>query len=79
MSTTTDRKDAIETACHNAIHAMHREAARAHREQRSPEACLILAAALEQLLADDGIETIEHISECWLHLRRQAAPRRGGS
>ena len=77
MSTTS--QDAIETACHNAIHAMHREAARAHREQRSPEACLILAAALEQLLADDDIMTIEHISRCERHLRRQAAPRRGDS
>lgn len=75
--TTSNRQDAIETACHNAIHAMHREAVRAHREQRSPEACLILAAALEQLLADDDIETIEHISQCERHLRRQAAPRRG--
>ena len=76
---TPDRQDAIETACHNAIHAMHREAALAHREQRSPEACVILAAALEQLLADDGIETLDHIAKCWRHLRRQAAPRRGDS
>jgi hypothetical protein len=42
----SDRQDLIETACHNACQAMHRESERAHREQRSPEACLILAAAL---------------------------------
>lgn len=39
----SDRQDLIETACHNACQAMHRESERAHREQRSPEACLILA------------------------------------
>jgi hypothetical protein len=44
--------DLIETACHNACQAMHRESERAHREQRSPEACLILAAVARAGLAD---------------------------
>lgn len=72
--TTTDRQDAIETACHNAIRAMHDQAAIAHREGRSPEACLILAAALAQLLLQDI--TGEELSDCMVHLTRQAAPRR---
>jgi hypothetical protein len=29
--------DLIETACHNACQAMHRESERAHREQRSQQ------------------------------------------
>ena len=76
MSSTSNRQDAIEAACHNAIHAMHREAARAHREQRSPEACLILAAAVTQLHLQ-GISG-EELSDCIAHLTRQAAPRRRG-
>ena len=71
---TAERQDAIETACHNAIRAMHDEAAKAHRESRSPEACLILAAALTQLVLE-GI-TREGLSDCVIHLIRQAAPRR---
>ena len=74
MSTTHDRQDAIETACHNAIRAMHDQAAIAHREGRTPEACLILAAALNQLQLQ-GI-TGEELSDCMVHLTRQAAPRR---
>ena len=68
--------EAIETACHNAIRAMHDEATRAHREQRSPEACLILAAALRELQATEGIETLADVASCQLHLQRLAAPRR---
>ena len=71
---TTDRQDAIETACHNAVRAMHDQAAIAHREGRSPEACLILAGALTQLVLQ-GI-TGEELSDCMVHLTRQAAPRR---
>ena len=70
----TDRQDAIETACHNAIRAMHDQASIAHREGRSPEACLILAAAITQLHLQ-GI-TGEELSDCMTHLTRQAAPRR---
>jgi len=66
MNPTSDRQDAIETACHNAIRAMHDQASIAHREGRSPEACLILAAAVTQLLLQ-GIMA---------HVTRQAAPRR---
>ena len=69
-----DRQEVIETACHNAIRAMHDQAAIAHREGRSPEACLILAGALTQLLLQ-GI-TGEELSDCMAHLTRLAAPRR---
>ena len=74
--TTADRQDAIETACHNAIRAMHDQAAIAHQEGRSPEACLILAGALTQLLLQEI--TGEELSDCMAHLTRQAAPRRQG-
>lgn len=74
--TTADRQDAIETACHNAIRAMHDQAAIAHRAGRSPEACLILAGALTQLVAQEI--TGEELSSCMAHLIRQAAPRRQG-
>lgn len=74
MTTTPDRQDAIETACHNAIRAMHDQAAIAHRESRSPETCLILAAALTQLMLQ-GI-TGDELSDCMVHLTLQAAPRR---
>lgn len=69
----TDR-DLIETACHNACQAMHRESECAHREQRSPEACLILAAALDALLVE-GIGGNDLVL-CAQHLRKTAAPRR---
>lgn len=72
-----DRQDAIETACHNAIRAMHDQATIAHRDGRSPEACLILAAALNQLVLQDI--TGEQLTECIIHLTRQASPRRGDS
>jgi hypothetical protein len=65
--------DLIETACHNAVQAMHRESTRAHHEQRSPEACLILAAALDALLRE-GISGRDLIL-CVDHLNRQASPR----
>ena len=74
MSATATRQDAIETACHNAIRAMHDQAAIAHRDGRSPEACLILAAAITQLLLQ-GI-TSQELSDCMAHLTRQAAPWR---
>jgi hypothetical protein len=67
----------VETACHNAIRAMHDQAAIAHREGRSPEACLILAGAINQFILA-GI-TSEELSDCMMHLTRQAAPRRGDS
>jgi hypothetical protein len=67
--------DLIETACHNAVQAMHRESTRAHHEQRSPETCLILAAALEVLLTQ-GIETYDGFRACHDHLLQSAAPRR---
>jgi hypothetical protein len=67
--------DLIETACHNACQAMHRESERAHREQQSPETCLILAAALEVLLTQ-GIETYDGFRACHDHLLRSASPRR---
>lgn len=72
---TSDRQDAIETACHNAIRAMHDQAAIAHREGRSPEACLILAGALTQLALQEI--TSAELSDCMMHLTRLAAPRRG--
>ena len=72
--TTADRQDAIETARHNAIRAMHDTAAIAHRAGRSPEACLILASALTQLVLQEI--TGEELSSCMAHLIRQAAPRR---
>jgi hypothetical protein len=67
--------DLIETACHNAIRAMFNEGDRATREQRSPEACSILAAALNELLTN-GIENRDHLRNCYDHLIQQAAPRR---
>jgi hypothetical protein len=70
-----NRQEAIETACHNAIRAMHDQATIAHDEGRSPEACLILAAAINQLILE-GI-TSDQLSDCMMHLTRQAAPRRG--
>jgi hypothetical protein len=67
--------DLIETACHNACQAMHRESERAHREQRTPETCLILAAALEAIYVE-GVKS-HHLPACIDWLRRSAAPRRG--
>ena len=70
----SDHQDLIETACHNAVQAMHRESERAHREQRSPEACLILAAALEAM-AQEGISGAT-LLPCVDRLKLSAAPRR---
>jgi len=72
--TTADRQDAIETACHNAIRAMHDTAAIAHRAGRSPEACPILACALSQLVLQEI--TGEELSNCMVRLTLMAAPRR---
>ena len=66
--------DLIETACHNALRAMHDTANNAHRNSHSPEACLILAAALQTML-DEGIGA-GMWADCIDHLRRQAAPLR---
>jgi len=66
--------DLIETACHNAVRAMHDESWRAHRLQRSPEACLILAAALDALLVE-GVKANDLV-HCVDRLRRSAAPGR---
>jgi len=66
--------DLIETACHNAVRAMYDESARAHREQRSPQARLILAAALDALLVE-GVSANDLVL-CAQHLRRSAAPGR---
>lgn len=70
MSTT----DLIETACHNAVQAMHDECMRAIGEGGSPQACLVLAAALDAMSAE-GIWGPQWL-DCVGHLRRQAAPRR---
>lgn len=72
--------DLIETACHNAVQAMHRESERARREQRSPEACLILAAALDAIYDAIYAEGIKHhhLPACIDRLRRSAAPGRVG-
>jgi hypothetical protein len=67
--------DLIETACHNAVQAMHAEARRAISEQRTPESCLILAAALDALLAE-GVSGSQ-LMDCSARLRLSAAPRRG--
>jgi len=67
--------DLIETACHNACHAMHAEIQRAVREERMPETCLILAAALDAMVAE-GI-TSDDLPACVDHLRRSASPGRG--
>jgi hypothetical protein len=66
--------DLIETACHNACHAMHAESSRAISEQRSPETCLILAAALETMHRE-GVSG-DDLLACIDQLRRSAAPRR---
>ena len=66
--------DLIETACHNAVQAMHDESMQAYREQRTPETCLILAAALDALLVE-GIKANDLVL-CAQHLRKSAAPGR---
>jgi hypothetical protein len=66
--------DLIETACHNACQAMHRESRRAISEQRTPETCLILAAALDALLVE-GVQANDLVL-CADRLRRSAAPGR---
>jgi len=66
--------DLIETACHNACQAMHAESAAAYREQRTPETCLILAAALDALLVE-GISGSQWL-DCAAHLKLSAAPGR---
>jgi hypothetical protein len=69
--------DLIETACHNACHAMHAESRRAISEQQTPETCLILAAALEAMHRE-GI-TGDDLPACIDRLRRSAAPGRVGA
>ena len=70
----SDHQDLIETACHNACQAMHAESFRADQEQRSQEACLILAAALEAMHRE-GV-TGDDLPACVDRLKRSAAPRR---
>ncbi len=72
----SDHQDLIETACHNACLAMRDESICAHREQRSPEACLVLAAALEAMHRE-GV-TANDLPACIDRLKRSAAPRRVG-
>lgn len=77
-----NRQDAIETACHNAIWALCNEAEVAHREQRSPDPRLALAAALEEihreLIADQPDVTLPFTLEhCIAHLQATASPRKG--
>jgi hypothetical protein len=77
-----NRQDAIETACHNAIRAIANEAEAAHRERRSPDDRLALAAALEainrELTADQPDVSLPFtLQHCVDHLRRTAALRRG--
>jgi hypothetical protein len=67
-------RDLIETACHNACQAMHRESERAIHAQRSPETCLILAAALEAMLTE-GVSGSQWL-DCVAHLKLSAAPGR---
>ena len=74
-----NRQDAIETACHNAIRAIHREAESAARQQRSADPRLALAAALEELhnelTADRPSTTLPFtLKDCIKHLRLTAAP-----
>ena len=76
-----NRQDAIETACHNAIRAIANEAEAAHRERRSPDDRLALAAALgainRELIADQPDVSLPlTLQHCVDHLRRTAAPRR---
>lgn len=70
-----NREDAIATACHNAIHAIHGEAKAALSEQRSFDDRLALAAALEAINNEvhDGHFLLPDLIK---HLRRTAAPRR---
>lgn len=72
--------DLIETACHNAVQAMYAEARRAISDQRTPESCLILAAALEAIYDAIYAEGIKHhhLPACIDRLRRSAAPGRVG-
>ena len=77
-----NRQEAIGAACHNAIRAMHAEAAAAHCEQRSFDDRLVLAAALEAIererTADhQGLTLPFNIQDCIDHLRATASPRRG--
>jgi hypothetical protein len=76
-----NRQDAIETACHNALRAVFNEVEVAHREQRSFDDRLALAAALEEIererTADHpGLSLPFSIQDCIAHLRATAAPRR---
>lgn len=77
--TTADRQDAIETACHNAIRAIADEVTAAAREQRSPDARLALAAALEVIMHERGLCYVSGgnflLRDVISHLRRTAAPR----
>ena len=66
--------DLIENACHNACQAMHHESRRAISEQRTPETCLILAAALETMHRE-GV-TGDDLPACIERLKRSAAPKR---
>lgn len=76
-----NRQEAIETACHNAIRAIFNEAEAAHREQRTIDFRLALAAALEEIERE---RTADHpglclpftSQDCIAHLRATAAPRR---
>lgn len=76
-----NRQEAIETACHNAIQAIFSEAEMAHREQRTMDPRLALAAALEEIERE---RTADHpglclpftSQDCIAHLRATAAPRR---
>jgi len=75
-----NRQDAIETACHNAIRAFADEEAAAARQQRSPDARLALAAALEAIMHERGQCYVSGgnflLRDVISHLRRTAAPRR---
>ena len=72
-----NRQDAIETACHNAIRAVANEAEAAHREQRSFDDRLALAAALEAIERErtaghPGMSLPFSIQDCIDHLRATA-------
>lgn len=77
-----NRQEAIATACHNAIRAVANEAEAAHREQRSFDDRLALAAALEAIERErtachPGLTLPFNIQDCIDHLRATASPRRG--
>ena len=76
------RQETIKTACHNAIQAIANKAEAAHREGRSFDDRLALAAALEAIERErtarrPGLSLAFNTQDCIAYLRASAAPRRG--